>query len=145
MKHALIAALAASCAISSTASAKDFVVEMRNSGTDGMMVFQPALTSVGVGDRVIFKATNPSHDAASIPTMMPAGAKPFTGKISQDGTVTFTVPGFYGIKCTPHFGMGMVALIKVGKPTNGEQVAQAATKLPPMARKRLLAAFAKAK
>ena len=142
MKHALIAALAASCAISSTASAKDFVVEMRNSGTDGMMVFQPALTSVGVGDRVIFKATNPSHDAASIPTMMPAGAKPFTGKISQDVTVTFTVPGFYGIKCTPHFGMGMVALIKVGKPTNGEQ---AATKLPPMARKRLLAAFAKAK
>ncbi|WP_209047662.1 plastocyanin/azurin family copper-binding protein [Rhizorhabdus histidinilytica] len=100
---------------------------------------------MAVGDRVIFKATNPSHDAASIPTMLPAGAKPFTGKISQDVTVTFTVPGFYGIKCTPHFGMGMVALIKVGKPTNGEQVTQAAAKLPPMARKRLLAAFAKAK
>ena len=29
--------------------------------------------------------------------------------------------GIYGVKCTPHYGMGMVALIVVGKPVNLEQ------------------------
>jgi pseudoazurin len=28
--------------------------------------------------------------------------------------------GVYGVKCTPHYGMGMVALIAVGNPTNAE-------------------------
>ena len=30
-------------------------------------------------------------------------------------TVTFTVPGVYGVKCKPHYGMGMVALVVVGE------------------------------
>ena len=40
---------------------------------------------------------------------MPEGAKAFKGKINQEIAVTFDAPGTYGIKCAPHFGMGMVA------------------------------------
>ena len=32
--------------------------------------------------------------------------------------VTLTAPGAYGVKCTPHYGMGMVALVVVGEPAN---------------------------
>ena len=33
-------------------------------------------------------------------------------------TVTLDKEGVYGVKCSPHYGMGMVALIEVGKPVN---------------------------
>ena len=48
--------------------------------------------------------------------MLPADATPFVGKVNQDVTVTFDKPGVYGVKCLPHYGMGMVALIVVGTP-----------------------------
>ena len=35
----------------------------------------------------------------------------FKGKLSEPVTVTVSVEGVYGVKCTPHYGMGMVALI----------------------------------
>lgn len=50
--------------------------------------------------------------------MMPAGAEPFKGKINEKITVPLSVEGVYGVKCTPHYGMGMVALLVVGKPVN---------------------------
>ena len=40
-------------------------------------------------------------------------------------TVTFDKPGVYGIKCTPHYGMGMVALIVVGDPSSNLKAAEA--------------------
>jgi pseudoazurin len=46
--------------------------------------------------------------------MLPEGAEPFKGQIGQEISVTFTVPGAYGVKCLPHFAMGMVALVVVG-------------------------------
>ncbi len=41
--------------------------------------------------------------------------------MSQKITVTVNAEGIYGVKCTPHYGMGMVALILVGKPVNLEE------------------------
>jgi hypothetical protein len=41
-------------------------------------------------------------------------------------TVTFEQPGIYGVKCLPHYGMGMIAMIVVGTPTN-EEPARAVT------------------
>ena len=35
-------------------------------------------------------------------------------KINEDFTVTLTESGRYGIKCSPHFAMGMVMVIDVG-------------------------------
>ena len=50
--------------------------------------------------------------------MIPDGATPFEGKLNEELSVTLTVPGVYGVKCKPHYGMGMVALIEVGEPVN---------------------------
>jgi len=53
------------------------------------------------------------------------------------------VPGAYVIKCTPHAGMGMVALIQVGDtPANLDAIKSA--KVPNMVRKRLDAELAQA-
>jgi len=45
--------------------------------------------------------------------MHPADAKPFVGKNNENIAVAFDTPGAYGVKCLPHYGMGMVALIVV--------------------------------
>jgi pseudoazurin len=70
------------------------------------------------GDTVKFAATDKGHNAESIKGMLPADAAPFVGKNGEDVTVTFDKPGVYGVKCLPHYGMGMVALIVVGTPGN---------------------------
>ena len=53
--------------------------------------------------------------------MLPDGAAAFTGKNGEDVSVTFDKAGIYGIKCLPHYGMGMVAMIVVGTPANLDQ------------------------
>ena len=117
MKTLLLAAAAVAIAIL-PANAADVQVKMLNKGAKGMMVFEPDLVKVQPGDTVTFVATDPGHDAQSVPGMLPEGAQPFEGKIGKDLTVTFTQPGVYGVKCKPHYSMGMVALIVVGEPTN---------------------------
>ncbi|MEQ1770181.1 MAG: pseudoazurin [Devosia sp.] len=125
-------------ASSFAAHAANFEVHMLNKGSNGgSMVFEPALTTISVGDTVTFIPTDKAHNAESIPGMLPDGAETFKGKIGQEIAVTFTVPGAYAIKCLPHFSMGMVALVVVGDlpPANLDAV-KAAT-VPPLAKKRL--------
>lgn len=121
--------LAAALALLGTsAMAAEIEVKMLNKGAKGVMVFEPDLVKIAPGDTVRFIATDKSHNAESIPGLLPDGAQPFEGKMSQDVTVTFTQPGVYGIKCKPHFSMGMVAAVIVGDPVNLE--AAKAVKLP---------------
>jgi pseudoazurin len=123
------------------AMAANFEVKMLNKGEAGAMVFEPALTKVAVGDTVTFVPTDKGHDAQSIADILPDGAEAFKGKIGQEIAVTFTVPGAYGVKCTPHFTMGMVALIVVGDdPANLEQAKT--LKMAKKARERMDAAIA---
>lgn len=123
------------------AMAANFEVHMLNKGEAGAMVFEPALTKIAVGDSVTFIPTDKGHDAQTIPEILPEGAEPFKGKMGQEIVVTFTVPGAYGIKCAPHFGMGMVGLIVVGDaPVNLEQAKTA--KMAKKARERMDAAIA---
>lgn len=82
------------------------------------MVFQPAFVQAAPGDTVKFVPTDKTHDAQSIKGMIPDSAEPFKGKMNEEITVTLTQEGVYGVKCAPHYGMGMVALIAVGKPVN---------------------------
>jgi len=49
--------------------------------------------------------------------LVPAGGPTWTGGLSKDVTVTFDVGGVYGVRCVPHYAMGMVALIVVGDPS----------------------------
>ena len=65
--------------------------------------------------------------------------------MNQDVTVKFTAPGLYGYKCLPHFGMGMVGLIQVGKPVNKAAVEAGLAKLPPLARARMTKYLAQAR
>ena len=71
------------------AMAEEHIVKMLNSGKDGMMVFEPAVVSVNIGDTVKFEATDMAHNSASVPGMIPAGAKPWMGRMSQDISITF--------------------------------------------------------
>ena len=89
-------------------------VQLLNKGDMGSMVFQPDLVKINVGDTVTFQPTDKGHDVQSIDGLIPAGATPFKGETSQPLVETFTVPGVYAIKCTPHYGLGMVAVVVVG-------------------------------
>lgn len=123
------------------AMAANFEVHMLNKGADGAMVFEPALTRVAVGDTVTFIPTDKGHNAETIPDILPEGAEAFKGTMGKEIAVTFTVPGAYGVKCAPHFGMGMVALIVVGDaPANLGDTTTA--KLPKKAQERMAAAVA---
>jgi len=95
--------------------AANFDIQMLNKGANGdAMAFEPAFVKVAPGDTVTFKAIDKGHNAETIKGMIPEGAEMFKGKTNEEIVVTFTVPGAYGIKCLPHFAMGMVALIVVG-------------------------------
>lgn len=97
------------------AGAAEHEVKMLNVGSDGeRMVFEPAYLKVEPGDTVTFLPTDKSHNAESILGMMPEGAEAFKGRINQEISVTFDESGVYGIKCLPHYALGMVALIEVG-------------------------------
>ena len=95
-------------------SGETYEVEMRNQGTDGVMVFEPSVLSVQVGDSVTFKATDAGHNSASITGMIPSGAESWDGGMSQEITITFTEEGTYVYQCTPHLMMAMVGVITVG-------------------------------
>jgi pseudoazurin len=112
------AAVAFGIAFAGVASAAEFEVKMLNKGVKGAMVFEPDFLRMAPGDTVHFVAVDKGHDAVTITGMIPDGAEPFEGKLSEDVTVTLTVPGVYGVKCKPHYAMGMVALIVVGDPVN---------------------------
>jgi len=114
------AALAA-LMMTGAASAADHQVQMLNKGDKGAMVFQSDYIVAAPGDTVTFVPTDKSHDAESIKGMLPEGATPFKGKMNEQITVTVDKEGVYGVKCSPHYGMGMVALIVVGKTGNLEE------------------------
>jgi pseudoazurin len=115
------------------AHAAEVEVKMLNKGAAGAMVFEPALVKIAPGDTVKFVPTDKSHNAESVPGMLPDGAEAFAGKMNEQVEVSFKAPGVYGIRCKPHYGMGMVALVVVGDPVNLD--AAAAVKHPGKARK----------
>ena len=116
---------------SGTACATDYQVRMLNQGANGMMQFEPQLLKVAPGDTVHFVATDQGHNVQTVEGMLPQGAKPLSGTIGQNLTVTLTIPGVYGYRCTPHGTLGMVGLIVVGRPVNEAQAKVAA--MPGMA------------
>ena len=104
----------------------EYTVKMLNNGKEGLMVFEPSFLSIQPGDTVLFKATDVSHNSASIQGMIPEGAAAWMGAMSQDIKVTFDKEGIYVYQCTPHSMMAMVGVIKVGEPINLEQVKEKA-------------------
>lgn len=112
---ARLGAVVLSLAAASAAWAETYEVKMLNRGAAGPMVYEPEFIQLKPGDKLKFLASSSGHDAVSIEGMAPAGAKPFKGKINEEIEVTFTETGIYGIKCLPHYAMGMVMLVQVGE------------------------------
>ena len=108
--------------LSAPTFAAEHVVKMLNAGKDGPMVFEPGFLSVNVGDTVRFEATDMAHNSASVKGLIPAGAKPWMGKMSKDISVTFDTEGVYVYECTPHKMMAMVGVIKVGNANNLDDI-----------------------
>ncbi|WP_173512488.1 pseudoazurin [Sinorhizobium psoraleae] len=123
------------------ALAADFEVHMLNKGKDGVMVFEPASLKVAAGDTVTFVPTDKGHNVETIKGMLPDGAEALKSKVNENYKVTFTTPGVYGVKCTPHYGMGMVGVVQVGENPANLDAARGA-KNPKKAQERLDAAFA---
>lgn len=112
--------------LSGAANAATIDIHLKNKGAEGTMVFEPAFVVAAPGDTINFIPDDKGHDVISIDGMLPAGAEPIKGEMGMDLSVVLTAEGLYGVKCTPHYGMGMVALIQVGAATNLE-AAQAVT------------------
>ena len=96
-------------------------VKMLNQGSTGVMVFEPAVLKINIGDTVTFVATDAAHNSASIPGMLPPNATAWNGQLSRDISVTFDIPGVYGYQCTPHAMMAMVGIIQVGDDSSNLQ------------------------
>ena len=115
MKDKLLTAGCTALLLASTGSfAEEFEVQMLNQGTDGVMVFEPSVLQIQVGDSVTFTPTNPGHNSASMAGMIPEGAEAWDSGMSQSMTITFTEEGTYVYQCTPHLMMAMVGVITVG-------------------------------
>lgn len=121
-------------AASSVAQAEMHEIKMLNRNDTGPMVYEPDFVQVAPGDTVKFLATTSGHNAATIDGMVPDGHPGFKGKINEEIEVKFDQEGFYGIKCSPHIGMGMVMVIRVGEATLPETFSTG--DVPPRARKR---------
>lgn len=114
----LITATVAAFVLGTAAQAENFDVKMLNKGADGAMVFEPAFVKAAVGDTVTFISTDKGHNVEGIEGMLPDGVEAFKSGMGDDYVLTLTAQGLYGVKCTPHYGMGMVALIQAGAPVN---------------------------
>lgn len=136
---AAVIALGASSAGSAFAAEHD--VKMLNKGAAGTMVFEPAFVSAEPGDVIHFIPTDKSHNVEAIKEILPEGVEVFKSKINDAYDLTVTEAGLYGVKCTPHYAMGMVALIEVGDGSADLEVAQS-LKMPKKARERMDAAIA---
>ena len=109
---------------------ENHTVKMLNQGAGGVMVFEPAVLKINLGDTVTFVSTDAAHNSASIPGLLPVNASSWNGQLSRDISVTFTIPGIYGYQCTPHAMMAMIGFIQVGgDSSNLESVKNNAEKL----------------
>lgn len=108
------------------ALADEVTVKMLNSGPDGMMVFDPAFVRLKPGDRIKFVPTDKGHNVETIKGMAPDGADYVKSVVGQEAVVTFEREGVYGFKCSPHYMMGMVALVVVGDKRDNLEAAKSA-------------------
>ena len=112
--------------VSSLAYAETTTIEMLNKRDDGAkMVYSQDIARVAVGDTITWVPTSKGHNVEFIAG--PDGWNlPKKSKNNKEVSITFDVPGIYFYQCTPHKGMGMVALVVVGDDTsNKDKIAKA--------------------
>ncbi len=113
--HPIIFALLLTLAAPTAAVAEMYEVKMLNRGAAGPMIYEPDFLSLQPGDKVKFLNASAGHNAVTIEGMVPEGNAGFKGRLNEEIEVTLDQEGFYGIKCSPHYAMGMVMVIRVGE------------------------------
>ena len=103
----------------------EHIVKMLNYGEGGQMIFEPAVIKVSIGDTIHFKATDMSHNSASVEGMVPSGASSWAGQLNKDISVTLDTEGVYVYQCDPHAMMAMIGVIQVGNAVNMDEIKQA--------------------
>jgi pseudoazurin len=115
LRSGIAAALLLTVSFGGAASAEEHVVKMMNANGKGkFMLFEPEFIKAKIGDTVKFVPTNKGHNAEMIPKLWPEGAAEFKGELNQEAVLTIDKPGIYGIKCLPHYPMGMIAFVVAG-------------------------------
>jgi len=105
----------------------EHIIKMLNSGVGGSMIFEPAVIKVSKGDTIHFKATDMSHNSASMAGMIPGGASSWAGQLSQDISIQLDNEGVYVYQCDPHAMMAMIGVIQVGEAVNLSQIKEEAS------------------
>ena len=115
----------------------DITVEMLNKRADGqIMVYSQDISRIDVGDTITWVPTTKGHNVEFLAG--PDGWEaPKRSKMNKEYSYKFEIPGIYFYQCTPHKGMGMIALVVVGGDTSNKDaiakvkvVAKAKKKLP---------------
>tara|TARA_R110000782_G_scaffold12081_17_gene36376 strand:+ start:14834 stop:15238 length:405 start_codon:yes stop_codon:yes gene_type:complete len=98
--------------------AEDISVDMLNKRDDGAkMVYSEDISRIEVGDTITWLPTSKGHNVEFVAG--PDGwDAPKKSKNSKEVAITFDTPGIYYYWCTPHKGMGMIALVVVGDDTS---------------------------
>ena len=105
----------------------EHIIKMLNSGVGGSMIFEPAVIKVSKGDTIHFKATDMSHNSASMAGMIPEGASSWAGQLSQDISIQLDSEGVYVYQCDPHAMMAMIGVIQVGEAVHMRQIKEEAS------------------
>ncbi len=93
-------------------AATDAVVDMLNVGPSGSRFrYEPMLVKIDTGGRVLWKAVTKGHN---VEFMVAPNEIRYKSKMHKNAGYTFTVPGIYTYKCTPHVSAGMVGVVIVG-------------------------------
>lgn len=106
--------------VSTMAYAETVTIDMLNKRDDGAkMVYSQDIARVAVGDTITWVPTSKGHNVEFV-----AGPEgwdlPNKSKNNKEVSITFDVPGIYLYQCTPHKGMGMIALVVVGDDTSNK-------------------------
>ena len=104
------------------AFAADITVEMLNKRSDGqIMVYSEDISRIKVGDTITWVPTTKGHNVHFL--VGPEGWEvPKKSKMSKEYSYKFEIPGIYFYQCTPHKGMGMIALVVVGGDISNKDV-----------------------
>ena len=116
--------------------AADITVEMLNKRADGqIMVYSQDISRIDVGDTITWVPTTKGHNVDFLAG--PDGWEtPKRSKMNKEYSYKFEIPGIYFYQCTPHKGMGMIALVVVGGDTSNKD-AIAKVKVVAKAKKKL--------
>ena len=99
--------------ITTSAFAEDMTIEMLNKRDDGAkMVYSEDIARVDVGDTITWVPTSKGHNVQFV--TVPEGVEKIKSKNNKEVSFTFEKEGVYLYVCTPHKGMGMIALVVVG-------------------------------